>query len=180
MCDLGCGTGRHALRLAARGADVTAVDFSSGMLAAASRKPGWERIRVLEHDLAQPIPLADGTFDVVLSALVLDHVAHVEGLFRECRRLCRPDGCVVASVMHPAMMLRGIVAHFRDPRTGVDVCPASAPNQISDYVLGALRAGLRIVHMSEHAVDDGLADASPRAAKYRGWPMLLLMKLSPH
>src|SRR4051812_9922878 len=36
--DLGCGTGRHAVWLAAQGADVTAVDFSDGMLAEASRK----------------------------------------------------------------------------------------------------------------------------------------------
>ena len=40
--DLGCGTGRHALWLAAAGATVTAVDFSPGMLAEAQRKPGGE------------------------------------------------------------------------------------------------------------------------------------------
>src|SRR5512138_2446452 len=36
--DLGCGTGRHALWLAAAGASVTAVDFSEGMLGEARRK----------------------------------------------------------------------------------------------------------------------------------------------
>jgi malonyl-CoA O-methyltransferase len=43
VLDLGCGTGRHALWLAAGGATVTAVDFSAGMLAAARRKPGGRR-----------------------------------------------------------------------------------------------------------------------------------------
>ncbi|HEY8207703.1 MAG TPA: methyltransferase domain-containing protein, partial [Myxococcaceae bacterium] len=33
VLDAGCGTGRHAVRLAGRGAVVTGVDFSSGMLA---------------------------------------------------------------------------------------------------------------------------------------------------
>ena len=41
--DLGCGTGRHALWLAAHGATVTAVDFSEGMLAAARRNLGRRR-----------------------------------------------------------------------------------------------------------------------------------------
>ena len=40
VLDLGCGTGRHAIPLAAAGAVVTAVDFSEQMLAAARRKPG--------------------------------------------------------------------------------------------------------------------------------------------
>jgi malonyl-CoA O-methyltransferase len=33
VADIGCGTGRHAIRLAAAGAKVTALDFSEGMLA---------------------------------------------------------------------------------------------------------------------------------------------------
>jgi malonyl-CoA O-methyltransferase len=37
ILDLGCGTGRHSLWLAAAGATVTAVDFSEGMLAEARR-----------------------------------------------------------------------------------------------------------------------------------------------
>jgi len=41
--DLGCGTGRHALWLAARGAAVTAVDFSEGMLAEARRESRGRR-----------------------------------------------------------------------------------------------------------------------------------------
>ncbi|HEX5964575.1 MAG TPA: class I SAM-dependent methyltransferase [Pyrinomonadaceae bacterium] len=38
ILDLGCGTGNHALRLAARGYEVTAVDQSPHMLAEAERK----------------------------------------------------------------------------------------------------------------------------------------------
>jgi 2-polyprenyl-3-methyl-5-hydroxy-6-metoxy-1,4-benzoquinol methylase len=45
VADVGCGTGRHAVRLAMQGAHVTALDFSPGMLAAAREKPGAERVR---------------------------------------------------------------------------------------------------------------------------------------
>jgi hypothetical protein len=45
--------------------------------------------------------------------------------------------------------------------------------------MGALRSGLTLEHMSEHAVDVDIAARSPRAAKYQGWPLLLLMRLRP-
>jgi hypothetical protein len=37
----------------------------------------------------------------------------------------------------------------------------------------------RFEHLSEHAVDSNLATSSPRATKYLGWPLLLLMRLKP-
>src|SRR5208337_3834007 len=40
VLDVGCGTGRHAIRLAGAGAIVQALDFSAGMLEQARKKPG--------------------------------------------------------------------------------------------------------------------------------------------
>jgi hypothetical protein len=75
------------------------------------------------------------------------------------------------------MTLRGVTAHFHDPETGRDVRPESAGNQISDFVMAALRAGLEIEDLLERAVDEQLAAASPRAVKHLGWPLLFLMTL---
>lgn len=177
LLDLGCGTGRWSLRLAGAGANVTAVDFSDGMLGRARAKPGAERIRFIVHDLAGPLPLEDTAFDRVICCLVLDHIESPDRLFAEMRRLCRPDGQVIVSVMHPAMMLRGVQARFIDPRTGRDTRPRSAPNQVCDYVMAASRSGLILDHMSEHPVNERIAAASPRAEKYLGWPLLLAMRM---
>lgn len=81
--------------------------------------------------------------------------------------------------MHPAMMLRGIQARFTDPATGRETRPASWPHQVSDYIMAAVRAGLSIDEISEHAVDEELARRSPRAIKYLHWPILLMMRLKP-
>ncbi len=189
IADIGCGTGRHALRLAAAGARVTALDFSEGMLARARQKAQAARLSdpslhlphlsFVRHDLLEPLPLPDGRFDRVLCCLVLDHISAPGRLFAELRRICSPGGSVVVSVMHPAMMLKGVQARFVDPQTGREVRPESTPNQISDYVMGALGAGLHIQHMSEHVAGRDLAARCPRAEKYVGWPMLLLMQLRP-
>src|ERR1035441_4585697 len=54
VADIGCGTGRHALRWAAAGAHVTAVDFSAAMLKRARAKPGADAVTFVPHDLAKP------------------------------------------------------------------------------------------------------------------------------
>jgi malonyl-CoA O-methyltransferase len=178
VADIGCGTGRQALRLAAAGARVTAVDFSQEMLNRARAKPGAEQVRFVQHDLAKPLPLETASFDRVLCCLVLDHIADVNSFFRELARIRRSQGIIIISVMHPAMMLRGVQARFTDPSSGRKISPQSYPNRISDYVMAAVRTGLTLDHLSEHAIDTELAAASERAAKYLDWPMLLLMRLT--
>ena len=177
VADIGCGTGRHALRWAAGGARVTAVDFSAAMLQRARAKAGAQAVTFVHHDLAKPFPLERGAFDRVFCCLVLDHIAALDKFFLELRRLCRPAGCVVISVMHPAMSLRGVQARFIEPASGRRISPAGHAHQMSDYLMAALRAGLTLQHVSEHAPDAALAACSPRAGRYLGWPMLLLMKL---
>jgi malonyl-CoA O-methyltransferase len=179
LADIGCGTGRHALRWAAAGARVTALDFSEAMLQRARAKPGAEAVTFIRHDLAKRFPLESGAFDRVCCCLVLDHIAGLERFFGELRRLCRPGGRVIISVMHPAMSLRGVQARFIDPGSGRRISPASHAHQMSDYLMAAVRAGLHLEHVSEHAADAALAARSPRARKYLGWPMLLMMKLVP-
>ena len=175
VLDLGCGTGRHSVRLAAAGARVTALDFSAKMLAEARAKARDVRFQV--HDLSQPLPFPDESFDRVLCALVVDHIEALDRLFGEMHRVCRSTGYVVVSGMHPAMMLRGVQARFRLPETDREIRPASYPNQMSDYVMAAARAGFTFDHFSEHVVDEDLASRIERARKYLGWPMLFLMRL---
>jgi malonyl-CoA O-methyltransferase len=178
VVDVGCGTGRNALRWATAGARVTAIDFSEGMLERARSKSGAETIRFVQHDLSNPLPFPDASFDRVLSCLVLEHIADLDGFFGELRRVCRPSGFVLLSAMHPAMFLRGVQARFIDPSSGRRIGPASHVQQVSDYLMAAVRAGLNLQHAGEHSVDASLSAQSPRAEKYLSWPMLLLLKFN--
>ena len=179
VLDVGCGTGRHAIRLAASGARVHAVDFSAGMLEQARNKPGAAGVNFQAHDLSQPLLFPDGMFDRVICGLVVDHIADLPALFGEMLRVCRPTGCVVVTVMHPAMMLRGVQARFHDPENGQVIRPASRVHELSDYILAADRAGCVFDHLSEHRVDEALAQRLERARRYVNWPMLFVMRLLP-
>jgi ubiquinone/menaquinone biosynthesis C-methylase UbiE len=50
VVDVGCGTGRLALLLAARGHDVVAVDPAPASLEVARDKPGADRVRWIDGD----------------------------------------------------------------------------------------------------------------------------------
>lgn len=69
VVDLGCGTGRLTLALAAAGHDVTGVDPATASLEAARAKAGAEKVRWVE---GTSVVLDEGTFDV---ALMTSHVA---------------------------------------------------------------------------------------------------------
>jgi malonyl-CoA O-methyltransferase len=177
VLDLGTGTGRHAIRLAAAGAQVTAVDLSPGMLAKAQAKEGAETVTWLQHDMAEPLPFVDGCIERVVCALVLEHVPELVPAFREMRRVCAPEGLGVITCMHPAMMLRGVLAHFADPVTGRDVQPRSVPHEIADFVNAAIDGGWTIDRMVERPVNEALLGHVPRMDRHLGWPLLLALRL---
>ena len=175
VLDVGAGTGRHAVRVAQRGARVTAVDFSEEMLARARQKAGADRVRWLVHDGTLPLPFEARSFDRVLSALVLEHipVGDLASFFRDLGRVARDDGLIVVTAMHPAMFLKGVSANFRDDSG--EVRPRSYVATLSDYVMGAIQAGLVIVSLAEHSVDEGLVARNERSRKWLGWPALFVM-----
>lgn len=175
--DLGCGTGRHALWLAAAGANVTAVDFSEGMLAEAKKKPGAENVRFVVHDLHAPLPF-EGEFDLVVSGLVIEHLRDLDEFFEKVHAVLRPGGRAIVSGMHPAMCLRGTQARFTDPSTGERVEPGSLAHSVSSLVMAALRAGFALEEALEREADAPLASKFPRAEKYVGWPMLVLLAIA--
>jgi len=177
VLDLGCGTGRHSVWLANAGATVTGVDFSEGMLEEARCKAGAEAVRFRAHDLRQPLPFEDATFDRVVSGLVLEHLADLDAFFAEARRVLRPGGRAVVSAMHPAMFLKGVQARFTDPASGEKVQPGSFAHSIGEFVMASGRAGFALEGVDERAPDAHFASRYPRAEKYVDWPMLVVLRL---
>jgi SAM-dependent methyltransferase len=101
VLDAGCGHGWYADWLVRNGARVVAVDRSAAMVALAQKRIAG-RARVIQGDVSNLRGiLADETFDLVLSSLVLHYQADLSAVFAECARLLRPSGTLVFSTHHP-------------------------------------------------------------------------------
>ncbi|MFJ7270963.1 class I SAM-dependent methyltransferase [Streptomyces sp. NPDC099050] len=100
ILDAGCGSGPLTAALRDRGAVVTGVDSSAGMLALARRRLGDDAALHLV-DLRDRLPFADGAFDDVVASLVLHYLEDWGPTLAELRRVLRPGGRLIASVDHP-------------------------------------------------------------------------------
>ncbi|MEV8609595.1 methyltransferase domain-containing protein [Amycolatopsis sp. NPDC051373] len=100
ILDAGCGSGPLFAALRDRGAVVTGVDASAGMVELARRRLGAEAdLRVA--DLADPLPFPDGEFDDVVGSLVLHYLQDWGPTLAELRRVLTPGGRLIVSVEHP-------------------------------------------------------------------------------
>lgn len=99
VLDLGCGTGQLSAVVAACSptSAVTGVDRSPEYVTAARNRVPGPRARFEVGD-AQGLRFADGTFDRVLSLLVINFVPDYRRALREMIRVTRPGGIVAAAV----------------------------------------------------------------------------------
>jgi len=105
ILDIGCGTGRFALELAARGHDVCAVDPAPGMVAFAREKPGadlieWYVGRCCVVPKSRPfdfIFMTGHAFQCLLSD------QDISRLYTEVAARLVPDGVFFAESRNPAV-----------------------------------------------------------------------------
>jgi SAM-dependent methyltransferase len=172
ILDAGCGTGRNLPALLAAGAVVAGVDFSLGMLRVArERHPD---VPLVQADMQVSWPFQDGSFDVVLCALVGEHLDRLDIVTREMRRVLAPGGRVVFSVYHPAMAEAGKEANFQ--RDGTEYRLGAIRHTLADYVTAFEQAGFRVSSVDEYAGDAALAQVEPAAARFVGFPLLIVMR----
>ncbi|HXH20883.1 MAG TPA: class I SAM-dependent methyltransferase [Dehalococcoidia bacterium] len=93
--DVGCGTGTLAATVLARSAprSVAGIDRSEAYAAAARQLLTETRVDIRVAD-AQELPYAGGSFDAVVSGLVLNFVPDKERMAAEMARVSRPGGIV--------------------------------------------------------------------------------------
>ena len=102
VLDAGCGSGPLSAALSAKGAIMTGFDSSPAMLELARQRLGATADLYLA-DLSKPLPFADGSFDDVVSSLVLHYLEDWSAPLAELRRVLKPGGRLILSVNHPTV-----------------------------------------------------------------------------
>lgn len=96
VLDVGCGDGDLALDLWQRGAQVSGVDASPEMIETARKRALQHSAAIaFEIGLAEELPYAAASFDLVLAVTILCFVADAAPVFRELARVLRPSGRLV-------------------------------------------------------------------------------------
>jgi ubiquinone/menaquinone biosynthesis C-methylase UbiE len=125
VLDAGCGSGYYSAWLAERGAEVVGVDASEEMIAEATDRHG-DAATFRVADLREPLDaFEDGSFDLVVSQLALEHVEDWETPMAEFARLLAPGGRLVVSCDHPFTTY--FVIEHEEPEVG------SADATAADY-----------------------------------------------
>jgi ubiquinone/menaquinone biosynthesis C-methylase UbiE len=96
--DLGCGAGRHAVRLAQRFAHVDAIDVSGPMIELAQARRPQPNISYRQADLREVDGV--GQYAFVLSALTLHHVPDLHLALGHIKTLLAPGGRLVVIDMY--------------------------------------------------------------------------------
>jgi len=96
--DVGCGAGaRDVYRLMLAGYDVTGIDAIEENVALAWTRHPEIAERVSVHDIREPLPFADASFDFAFCNSVIQHLepeALYGGTLPEIARVLRPDGAL--------------------------------------------------------------------------------------
>jgi SAM-dependent methyltransferase len=106
VLELGVGSGRLALPIAARGVEVVGIDSSRAMLDRLAAKPGAAGVEVVVGDMAEADRLVTGEFGVVLIAFNtlfnLVDPAHQQRCLTAAAALLAREGSVLVEAAVPA------------------------------------------------------------------------------
>ncbi len=125
LVDLGCGPGGLFAPLHERHPDaaIVGVEVQPAMLTTARENARAVGGRIIEADLAQPLPLADASADAVVASMVLHEMPWPTLLLREIHRCLRPGGAALIfdwvrqpleTYVGDAELTPDLLQHFRE------------------------------------------------------------------
>lgn len=186
VLDVGCGEGRFCRMLAKRGAEVTGIDPTAGLLEVALAKGGGP---TYEEAHAESLPFADALFDLVVSYLSLIDIEDFRRGIREMARVLKPGGRLVVANLSSFVTTsptgwaknangdrlyfpidnyleeRGDLVAWR----GIQIVNFHRP--LGAYLQAFLESGLRLLSWEEPSPSDEAVRLAPNLADHRRVPL---------
>lgn len=165
VADLGCGTGRTGEWLRSRVDAIDGVDLTREMLARARERGVYRTLR--EADV-EATGLESGAYEIAVACLVDEHLARLEPLYAEARRLART---FVLVGLHPHfIMASGMPTHY-DAADAKPVAIETHVHLLSEHVAAARAAGWTLRDLRERVIDETWLELKPKWARLRDHPV---------
>lgn len=168
---LASGGGQQMPIFAALGADCAVLDYSPKQMESeqmVAQREGYD-IRLVRGDMTKPLPFEDGEFDLIFHPVSNCYVEEVLPIWRECFRVLKPGGSLLAGVDHYVNYIvdreeRAIVntlpfnplknpeqmAQLREDDAGVQFS-----HSLEEQIGGQLKAGFRLLDLYEDTNSEG-------------------------
>lgn len=190
VCDLGCGEGTLARRLADQGGVVTGVDLSARLLAIAAALTPPDAVRYVLDDAQTLGAWAGASFDLVVSNLALMDIPELDRVYAAVHRIVRAGGRFVFSIMHPCFQapdsfagddaVRQIARYasegfWRSAKPDTIRGRVGAQHRTLATVINALvRAGFTLEHLAEPTAPPGDYASSASQGRVEIPPVLVV------
>jgi ubiquinone/menaquinone biosynthesis C-methylase UbiE len=187
LCDLACGTGLAARAMTARGAAVTGIDLSAGLLEIARTETAGDRetITYVQADIQRLPEVEDGAFDGAVCSLALMDIEHLDMCLSEIARILKRRRWLVFTVTHPCFqgpesrwtgkaggtVKREVRGYFRegfwrsDNPNGVRGQVGAYHRTLGTYFNDVISAGFKIEEVREPQPHDEVAARVPGYAE---------------
>ena len=147
VLELGCGTGKNTEFLLSKTKEITAVDFSEGMLAKAKTKFPSGDIKFIQADITKYWNFTDKTFDVLTCNLILEHIENLDFIFHEAFQKLNKGGKFFVCELHPFKQYTGTKARY-ETEDGVEELEVYI-HHLTDFIENALKNGFKLVSIKE-------------------------------
>lgn len=168
---LASGGGQQMPVFAAVGAIPTVLDFSDRQIESERMVAGREgySIEIVQADMTKPLPFPDESFDLIFHPVSNCYVQEVRPIWRECWRVLRPGGRLMAGLDNGINFLFGedeshITGRLpfdplKDPEQMAilerEDCGVQFSHSIGEQIGGQLAAGFRLLDVYEDTNGSG-------------------------
>ncbi|MFC3395066.1 class I SAM-dependent methyltransferase [Brenneria rubrifaciens] len=152
IIDAACGAGRISKLCIEYGAKkILAFDYSNSMIEKCKKINKHSKLKVIHGNILN-IPLADSSFDILVSSLAIGHVNSLFKVLSEAKRVVKKDGEIIISDFHPIRASCGFTRGFIMNKTYIKL--EHFIHDISSWIHCCNQLNLKIVDIQEGFIDE--------------------------
>jgi len=168
ILEIGCGTGRHTVRLFEQKNSITGIDLSNGMLSKAREK--LPEVKFIHGDFME-YDFQKESFDKIILSLVLEHIDDLNLFFLRLSKILKRRGEILISELHPIRSKKGSFARFKNIK-GEEIFLKSIAHSENNILEAAKKRGFKLNYKKDIFGDSELVGINEKWIKYLDNPMI--------